>query len=109
MSEDFMAHQERKAFPTESYNSFILNSKLFHYLNERGTKYLIRAVVNADDNVHHEEEWPRAWVQEESQIVNAAVWVQNEKDTELVALWTFSPGEKYKIYHLKNGKYSAVV
>ena len=94
MSEEFVAHQERKAFTTEAYNSFMLNSKLFYYLNEGGTKYLIRAVVNADD-AHHEDEWPRAWVQEESQIVNAAVWVQNDDAScDLVALWTFSPGEK---------------
>lgn len=88
-----MAREIHDSRPVEIARiAFLEGSKSFNYEYD-GQTYRIRATVNAD-NVHLEDAWPRAWVGNESRIVNAAVYAVVE-GKDIPSITSSSPNDAH--------------
>lgn len=84
---------EQGSIDTEKvYRNFIANSKLHIWALNDGARLFVRCVVNAGEP-HTGDEWARVFAENESRVINCAIFVQNEDTTfQLVAVWARSLG-----------------
>jgi len=74
--------------------AFFKNSNHYRWTNPAGRAYIIWAYKKAGEMSSAGHKWPHAFVDEESQTINAAAWAvdSTSKAVTLACLWTFSPG-----------------
>ena len=87
-----MSEPQESFSSDEIYKKFIANSKLHIWALNDGARLFVRCVVNAGEP-HTGADWPRVYAENESRVVNCAIFVQNEDTTfQLIAVWARSLG-----------------